>query len=180
MWTGRYRWARAPTPYSILHPIPNKPYGFCGCETLKTKAQEPCEQVGTGGPELSLPIPFFTPSLISPVVSVDIKHHERKLVRLFTGSNTDFDRFPVWISKAAPHPLPSTIPLSLLSATAIPLSTHSPPPPPPPPPPTPLTTPLDVQGTGLSVKWGCQSASLSLVLSPFLGYMCIECMFWLE
>ena len=57
-------------------PIPffDKPYGFCGCKTLKTKAQEPCEQVGTGGPELSLPIPFFTPSLISPMVSVDVKH----------------------------------------------------------------------------------------------------------
>ena len=78
-------------------PIPffDKPYGFCGRKTLKTKAQELCEQVGTGGPELSLPIPFFAPSLISPVVCVDMKHRERKLVRLFAGSHTDFDRFPV-------------------------------------------------------------------------------------
>ena len=73
----------------------DKPCGFCGCETLKSKAQELCEEGGTGGPQLSLPVPFFAPSLISPAVSVDIKHHERKLVRLFTGSNTDFDGFPV-------------------------------------------------------------------------------------
>ena len=39
------------------------------------RAQELCEQ--GGGPNLSFPIPFL-PSLISHVVSVDVKHHERR------------------------------------------------------------------------------------------------------
>ena len=40
------------------------------------RAQDLCEQ--GGGPRFSLPIPFSRPSLISPTVSVDVQHHERR------------------------------------------------------------------------------------------------------
>ena len=62
--------------------VPDKPYGFCGrkapikkwknkMKETDDRAQGLCEQ--GDGPGLSLPIPFFPPSLIIHTVSVDSK-----------------------------------------------------------------------------------------------------------
>ena len=91
----------------LSFPIPNKPYGFCGRKayliktdplSVQNQSSELCEH--GDGPGLSFPIPF-TPSLISPMASVDVKHYGRTSDPQSSGAVWTWR----WAWPLIPHPI---------------------------------------------------------------------------